>query len=71
METIDYTSITWPRSSPSAWIFTQINDYIRDEIGRKITILGACTGTDAHSVGIDAIMNMKGYAGEYGWSATR
>ncbi|MBO7204490.1 MAG: cobalamin-dependent protein, partial [Bacteroidales bacterium] len=24
------------------------------------------TGTDAHTVGIDAIMNMKGYAGHYG-----
>jgi beta-lysine 5,6-aminomutase beta subunit len=29
-------------------------------------VVGACTGTDAHTVGIDAIMNMKGYNGEYG-----
>ena len=29
-------------------------------------IVGASTGTDAHTVGIDAIMNMKGYAGHYG-----
>jgi beta-lysine 5,6-aminomutase beta subunit len=29
-------------------------------------VLGACTGSDAHAVGIDAIMNMKGYAGDYG-----
>ncbi len=29
-------------------------------------VIGACTGTDAHTVGIDAIMNMKGYDGEYG-----
>ena len=28
--------------------------------------MGASTGTDAHTVGIDAIMNMKGYAGHYG-----
>ena len=28
--------------------------------------LSASTGTDAHTVGIDAIMNMKGYAGHYG-----
>ena len=26
----------------------------------------ASTGTDAHTVGIDAIMNMKGFAGHYG-----
>jgi len=29
-------------------------------------VLGACTGSDAHAVGIDAIMNMKGFAGDYG-----
>jgi len=31
-----------------------------------MVIIGASTGTDAHTVGIDAIMNMKGYAGHYG-----
>lgn len=46
--------------------FFDINDYIRDNIGRKLNVVAACTGTDAHTVGIDAIMNMKGYNGEYG-----
>ena len=32
----------------------------------KIVVIGASTGTDAHTVGIDAIMNMKGFAGHYG-----
>ncbi|HSN94159.1 MAG TPA: cobalamin-dependent protein, partial [Anaerolineaceae bacterium] len=32
----------------------------------KLRVLGASTGTDAHTVGIDAIMNMKGFAGHYG-----
>src|SRR5690606_39768861 len=32
----------------------------------QVVVRGACTGTDAHTVGIDAIMNMKGYKGEYG-----
>ena len=43
-----------------------INTYIREKFKRKIVILGATTGTDAHTVGIDAIMNMKGFAGHYG-----
>ena len=43
-----------------------IEAYIRDNIKRPVVILGACTGTDAHTVGIDAIMNMKGFAGHYG-----
>ena len=36
------------------------------EVGRKIVVLGACTGSDAHAVGIDAIMDPKGYAGDPG-----
>ncbi len=44
----------------------EVNDFIQENIGRKINILGASTGTDAHTVGIDAIMNMKGFAGHYG-----
>ena len=42
------------------------NDYIREHIGRKVVMVGASTGTDAHTVGIDAIMNRKGFAGHYG-----
>lgn len=44
----------------------EVNDFIKKEIGRKITIVGACTGFDAHTVGIDAIMNMKGYNHHFG-----
>lgn len=44
----------------------QVDDYIREHIGRKLVMVGASTGSDAHTVGIDAIMNMKGYAGRYG-----
>jgi beta-lysine 5,6-aminomutase beta subunit len=36
------------------------------KFGRKIVVVGACTGTDAHTVGIDAILNYKGFAGEKG-----
>jgi beta-lysine 5,6-aminomutase beta subunit len=39
---------------------------IRERIGRKLVVVGACTGFDAHTVGIDAIMNMKGYNHHYG-----
>ncbi len=35
-------------------------------LGRKIVVVGACTGHDAHTVGIDAIINYKGFAGEKG-----
>ncbi len=44
----------------------EIDALIREKIGRKLVVLGACTGYDAHTVGIDAIINMKGFAGDYG-----
>ena len=33
---------------------------------RRLVVVGACIGTDAHTVGIDAILNIKGFAGEKG-----
>ena len=44
----------------------EINALIRRTLGRKLVVLGACIGTDAHTVGIDAILNVKGFAGEKG-----
>jgi len=46
--------------------FDELNELALREVGRRIVVLGACTGSDAHAVGIDAIMNMKGFAGDYG-----
>jgi len=39
---------------------------IRERLGRKVVVVGACTGFDAHTVGIDAIMNMKGFNHHFG-----
>ena len=44
----------------------EIEDFIDNNFDRNIVVVGASTGTDAHTVGIDAIMNMKGFAGHYG-----
>ena len=64
--TIDFTSINVPKVESSVMDMHQTDEFINENIGRKIVIVGASTGTDAHTVGIDAIMNMKGYAGHYG-----
>ncbi|MDC5695634.1 cobalamin-dependent protein [Intrasporangium calvum] len=42
------------------------NTAIRKLLRRKLVVVGACIGTDAHTVGIDAILNIKGFAGEKG-----
>ncbi len=47
----------------------EIDHRILTRLGRKLVVVGACTGSDAHTVGIDAILNMKGYAGEKGLEA--
>jgi len=64
--TVDYTEIKVQSVDVHAMSMEETNDYIRENIKRKVVIVGASTGTDAHTVGIDAIMNMKGFAGHYG-----
>src|SRR3954467_5317522 len=44
----------------------EINAAIKSRLRRKLVVIGACIGTDAHTVGIDAILNIKGFAGEKG-----
>ena len=44
----------------------EINALVRAKLRRKLVVVGACIGTDAHTVGIDAILNLKGIAGEKG-----
>jgi len=63
---VDYSKIVVPKVAAVAMGFHEIDEFIARRIGRKIRVIGACTGSDAHTVGIDAIMNMKGFAGEYG-----
>jgi len=44
----------------------EINGLIKRRLRRKLVVVGACIGTDAHTVGIDAILNVKGIAGDKG-----
>ncbi|REF34642.1 OAM dimerization domain-containing protein [Thermasporomyces composti] len=44
----------------------EVNLAIRTALRRRLVVVGACVGTDAHTVGIDAILNVKGFAGEKG-----
>ena len=64
--TVDYTTIHVPKVESTVMSMEETDAYIKEHIGRKIVVVGASTGTDAHTVGIDAIMNMKGFAGHYG-----
>lgn len=63
---LDYAEIDAPEVVVKKLGMAELNDLIREKLSRKIVVFGACTGTDTHTVGIDAILNMKGYAGDYG-----
>ena len=63
---VDVDAIVAPMVRALAMSMDEIDAFVRERIGRKIRVAGACIGTDAHTVGIDAILNMKGYKGDYG-----
>ena len=63
---VDLAAVTvverdYPLLSPK-----EVNALIRSRLRRKLVVVGACIGTDAHTVGLDAILNIKGFAGDKG-----
>lgn len=65
-QSIDFATIAAPSVKAHAMEMDEIDALLAERVGRKIRVAGACIGTDAHTVGIDAILNMKGYKGDYG-----
>ena len=63
---IDISEIDVPEIRTEALTREEIEHRIETRLSRKIVVVGACTGSDAHTVGIDAILNYKGYAGDKG-----
>jgi len=64
--TVDYTTIKVTKVEIETMDRVECQKYIEDNIKREVVVVGACSGTDAHTVGIDAIMNMKGFHGHFG-----
>ncbi|MDQ2681599.1 MAG: cobalamin-dependent protein [Candidatus Eremiobacteraeota bacterium] len=65
-QSIDTSTISAPSARVHQMSMDEIDALIRERVKRKVRVAGACIGTDAHTVGIDAILNMKGYKGDYG-----
>ncbi len=63
---VDVSEIDVPEVRTEALSREEIEHRIKTRLSRKIVVVGACTGSDAHTVGIDAILNYKGYAGDKG-----
>jgi beta-lysine 5,6-aminomutase beta subunit len=61
LEAVRVVEREYPLLPPS-----EVNGSVKKLLHRKLVIVGGCIGTDAHTVGIDAILNIKGFAGEKG-----
>lgn len=61
LSTVEVVERDYPLLTPK-----EVNAAIRRGIRRRLVVVGGCIGTDAHTVGIDAILNVKGFAGEKG-----
>jgi beta-lysine 5,6-aminomutase beta subunit len=64
--TLDFTKIKVPKLEFPELDYYELRDLMEEKLDEPIVVVGACTGADAHTVGIDAILNMKGVAGDYG-----
>ena len=60
---VDVDSIKVTEIEIENWALEEVDEYIRKTLNRPIVVVGATIGTDAHTVGLDAILNMKGYHG--------
>jgi beta-lysine 5,6-aminomutase beta subunit len=61
LDQVEILERDYPLLSPK-----EVNLAIRRSLRRRLVVVGGCIGTDAHTVGIDAILNIKGFAGEKG-----
>ncbi|MCT2581671.1 cobalamin-dependent protein [Actinophytocola sp. S1-96] len=61
LDAVEVVEREYPLLSPA-----EVNGVLRKLLRRKLVVVGGCIGTDAHTVGIDAILNIKGFAGEKG-----
>jgi beta-lysine 5,6-aminomutase beta subunit len=63
---IDATAIAAAEAAPAAMSREEIDAAIRERFGRRLVVIGCALESDAHTVGIDAIFNPKGFAGDFG-----
>jgi beta-lysine 5,6-aminomutase beta subunit len=65
-QTVDYESLSHEGFDIEYMGEDEIEAFAAEHIGRPIVVVGAATGTDTHSVGIDAMLNLKGFHGHHG-----
>jgi beta-lysine 5,6-aminomutase beta subunit len=64
--TVDFATMSTEGFEIEYMSEAEIEAYANEHVGRPIVVVGASTGTDTHSVGIDAMLNLKGFHGHMG-----
>ncbi len=71
IHSVDYTALIPDDSALTIIDKGQVESFIDKNIGREIVVVGASTGNDAHTIGLDAILNLKGFNGQPGLEGYR
>jgi len=71
VQTVDFASLQGEGFDIEYMNEDEIERFAEEHVGRKIVVVGASTGSDTHSVGIDAMLNLKGYHGHHGLEGYR
>jgi beta-lysine 5,6-aminomutase beta subunit len=69
--TVDYTAQQVDELDLEVMSLEEIETLADEHVGRPIVVVGACTGSDTHSVGIDAMLDLKGFQGHRGLEGYR
>jgi beta-lysine 5,6-aminomutase beta subunit len=69
--TADYTAQQVDELDVGYMSEDEIESFAAKNVGRPIVVVGACTGSDTHSVGIDAMLDLKGFHGSRGLEGYR
>ena len=66
VQTVDFAALQGEGFDIEYMTDEEIERFAEEDLGRRIVVVGASTGSDTHSVGIDAMLNLKGYHGHHG-----
>ena len=65
-EPLDYDAVRRESFEDEYMSKDEVDAFVERTARRQIVVIGASTGSDTHSVGIDAMLNLKGYDGRHG-----
>lgn len=63
---VDVSSVQVHQIETPVMEFEETNEFIQEKLARPIVVVGATAGSDCHTVGLDSILNMKGFRGDPG-----